>query len=65
MTLDVGKVRRLRLRRKLTQDAAAKLAGVGDRTAWCHIEKGRRSISLRTLEKVAAALGVRAKDLLK
>jgi transcriptional regulator with XRE-family HTH domain len=64
MTLDVAKVRRLRLRKKLTQDAAAKLAGVGHRTAWNRIERGHRSISLRTLEKVAAALGVRAKDLL-
>ena len=41
------------------------LAGMTDRQAWSRIERGHTAITLDTLEKIATALGVKGKDLLK
>jgi len=64
--LDTAKLKRLREKCKLTQEEAAIRAGLKGRQAWNNIESGRRpNLQLQTLEKIAAALGVKAKDLLK
>jgi len=64
--VDVAKIKRLRERRGLTQEQAAKKAGLGSRQRWDDIESGRkRSITVRTLEQMAGALGVSARQLLK
>jgi transcriptional regulator with XRE-family HTH domain len=64
--LDCAKMKALREKLELTQEEAAKKAGLKDRMRWNAIESGRRaSISLATLDKIAKALGVKAKDLLK
>ena len=67
MGLDRAKIKRLREQAALTHAAAAERAGLkGRRQAWYDIEAGRRAnIKLETLERVAKALGVKAKDLLK
>jgi transcriptional regulator with XRE-family HTH domain len=68
MQVDLAKIRRLRKQRGLT------LAGAGapvkiSRQRWNDIEQGRAGgktgITLPTLARVAKALGVKAKDLLK
>ena len=64
--LDTTKIREKRERLGLTQDAAAKLAGLVRAQAWNDIENGRRAnLTIETLERVAKALGVKARDLLK
>ena len=64
--LDCGKIKGFREARKLSQEEAAKLAGLAGRQNWNEIEGGRRTnITMDTLERVAKALGVKAKDLLK
>lgn len=64
--LDTEKVRQLREKRGLTQEDAAKAAGLANRQQWYLIESGQRAnITLETLDKMAAALGVKGKDLLK
>ena len=66
MVLDTAKIRRLREERGLTQAAAAKAAKLSGPQTWSDIEHGRRrNLTLDTLERIAAALGVPAKDLLK
>jgi transcriptional regulator with XRE-family HTH domain len=56
----------LRERLKLSQAEAAERAGIGTRQSWNKIESGREgNLSLERLEKIAAALGVKSKDLLK
>ena len=66
--VDTAKIKALRERRKLSQTEAAARAGLSPQH-WNNIEGGRvgrkRGLSLPTLDKVAAALGVSAKDLLK
>ena len=65
---DSGKIRALREKRGLTQLEVAKLAGMSQQQ-WANVEGGHtgqtRGISLSTLDKIANALGVKAKDLLK
>lgn len=65
---DAAKIRAVRGRRKLTQEAAAKLAGMSQQQ-WANVEGGHvgqvRGVSLATLERIAKALGVKARDLLK
>jgi transcriptional regulator with XRE-family HTH domain len=65
---DRAKMRTLREKRGLTQEEAAKLADMSQQQ-WANIEGGHtgrtRGVSLPTLGKVAKALGVKAKDLLK
>jgi transcriptional regulator with XRE-family HTH domain len=64
--LDTEKIAALRAKKKWTQEEAAQAAGLNSRQDWNGIESGRReSITLTTLAKIAKALGVRAKDLLK
>jgi transcriptional regulator with XRE-family HTH domain len=64
--LDIGKMKALREKLKLSQDEAAKKAGLSGRQRWNDIESGRRAgITLTTLDAIAKALGVKAKDLLK
>lgn len=64
--LDTEKIRRLRLAIPLTQEEAAARAGLSSRQKWNDIENGRRmNLSIDTLEKIAAALGCKARELLK
>jgi transcriptional regulator with XRE-family HTH domain len=64
--LDYAKIKRLREQLGMTQEEAAQRAGLGNRQAWNHFETGRRpDIRLTQLERIAAALGVKARDLLK
>lgn len=66
MGLDIEKMRSLREGMPLTQEQAAKKAGMSSRQAWQRIEDGRHTnVSIETLEAIAHALGVKAKDLLK
>lgn len=67
MPLDCAKIRQLREALGLSQDQAAAKAGfVAGRQYWYNIESGNRTnIKIDTLERIAAALGVKAKDLLK
>ena len=61
---DVGfKIRTLRQEKGLSQE---RLAGLADlhRAYIGQIERGEKNIGLKNLEKIAKALGVRAKDLL-
>ncbi len=57
------KIRELRQARGMTTRAFAREAGISTETLNA-IEHGRRRPSMRTLEKVAEALGVDARDLL-
>ena len=59
------RMRELRDKLGLTQDEAAKRAGFASRQAWNNLENGRQEPSLSTLERIAKALGVKPKDLLK
>jgi len=64
--LDVAKIRKLREAAGLSQDDAAKRAGLASRQRWHQIEGGSSiNIELDTLERIAKALGVKGKDLLK
>lgn len=69
--LNCDKIREIRERMGLTQTEAAKRAGFkggdqGGKQQWYLIESGRRSdIVLSTLDKIAKALGISAKELLK
>lgn len=69
--LDTDKIRTLRERRGLTQAQAAMAAGLSQsenaaRQRWNAIESGREAnITMETLERIAKALGARAKNLLK
>ena len=63
--LDLDKLRRARERKELTQEQAATASGLSSRQAWNNLERGRTDITLSTLGRIAKALGVRAKDLLK
>lgn len=63
--LDTDKMRRLREKLGLTMEQAAQRAGLGNRQRWNEIESGRSAnVKLTTLEAVAQALGVQARDLL-
>lgn len=63
--LDIDKIRTAREKLGLSQASAADEAGV-TRQRWNDIEGGRKpNIQLETLEKVAKALKVKPKDLLK
>ncbi len=65
--LDCEKIKQLRERLGLSQaDAAVKAGFKAGRQYWYNIESGQRiNIKIETLERIAAALGVKAKDLLK
>jgi transcriptional regulator with XRE-family HTH domain len=64
--LDAAKIRQLREALGLSQVQAAKLAGLPSSQVWSDIERGRRkNLTIESLERVAKALGVSARDLLK
>lgn len=64
--LDVDKIRRLREQAGLTLEQAAQKAGLRTRQRWHNIESGANTnIELDTLARIAKALGVKDKDLLK
>jgi transcriptional regulator with XRE-family HTH domain len=66
MGIDTAKIRALREKKGLTQGQAAELAGMANRQHWNQIETGLRdNVTVQTLEKMAAAIGAKAKDLLK
>jgi transcriptional regulator with XRE-family HTH domain len=57
------RLRVLRLERGLSQEKLGELAGL-DRTYISSAEAGRRNVSLKTIHKLADALGVAANELL-
>ena len=64
--LDLEKIKALRLKAGLTQDQAAKKANMGGRASWNHIESGRKAnVTMQVLGKLARALGVKPRDLIK
>ncbi len=66
MMLDLVKLKSLREKKNLTQEQAALAAGFSGKSYWNNIETGRvKDPQLSTIEAVARALGVKAKDLLK
>ena len=66
MPLNTEKIEALRVKKGWTQEEAARAAGLSGRQHWNNIVSGKQSgITLATLEKIAQALGCRAKDLLK
>jgi transcriptional regulator with XRE-family HTH domain len=56
------RVRELRLKKDFSQEALAELCQL-DRTYIGGVERGERNISLLNIHKIAAALGVKARDL--
>jgi transcriptional regulator with XRE-family HTH domain len=52
-----NRIRELRLQKKLSQEALANIAEV-DRTYMTSVEKGRRNISIQSLEKILSALEI-------
>lgn len=66
VVLDTAKVKARREELGLSQQAAADLAEMSHAQAWSRIELGDgESVTLRTVSKIARALKVPAKDLLK
>ena len=64
--LNCKKMLEFRERKGFSQEQAAAKAGFSGRQQWYLIESDRRSdITLSTLDKIAKALGVSAKELLK
>ncbi len=60
--MDPQKVRQLRQAKGMTTRGLAREAGISTETLNA-IEHGRRQVQVRTLEKIARALGVEVKDL--
>ena len=58
------KIKALRAKKGLTQDALAERAGL-NRTHLYRLETGKQSITLRTMKLVADALDVRVRDLVR
>jgi transcriptional regulator with XRE-family HTH domain len=66
MPLDIAKIKQLRERLGLSMETAAIRAGLVGRQHWYKIECGQvRNPQLDTIEAIASALEVKAKDLLK
>ena len=59
-----NKVKERRNKLKLTQERLAEISGL-HRTYIAGIEKGKRNVSIKNLEKIARALKVRPDELLK
>jgi transcriptional regulator with XRE-family HTH domain len=60
--MDPQKVRALRLKKGMTTRALAREAGISTETVNA-VEHGKRQVQVRTLQKIATALGVEVKDL--
>ena len=58
-----NRVKKIRNQKDLTQEELAVKAGLSQTTVGL-LEVGKRRVSLRTLQKIASALGVKTKDLL-
>ena len=58
-----SKVRKNRLKKKLSQEKLAELANL-HRTYISQIESGKRNIALKNIEKIAKALDIKVKELL-
>jgi transcriptional regulator with XRE-family HTH domain len=58
------RIKKLRLRKGITQDGLADLAGL-NRTHLYRLESGKQSVTLRTMVIIAEALGVRVRDLVR
>lgn len=56
-----GRISELRKAKKLSQQRFANIADM-ERTYLTHIEKGRKNISVGTLEKIFGALNISCKD---
>jgi transcriptional regulator with XRE-family HTH domain len=63
--VDLKKIKAIREKLGLTQGQAAKRAGLRSRQHWNKIEVGDGGITVATLEKVAKALKIGAKELLR
>ena len=64
--LDIGKMKALREEKGLTQEEAARRAGLTTRQQWNRIETGQSAdVTMSTLDKIAKALGCKARDLVK
>lgn len=57
-----SKVRKNRLKKKLSQEKLAELANL-HRTYISQIESGKRNIALKNIEKIAEALDIEVKEL--
>lgn len=57
-------IRLLRTARGITQEELADLAGI-HRTQLAVIERGRRNVTLKSIQRLATALGVDPRDLLQ
>ena len=64
MEVDVEKVKALREERVLSQRDLARMSGLTQMTVW-RIENGYRDARPGTIRKLAAALGVEPKELIK
>jgi transcriptional regulator with XRE-family HTH domain len=58
------RLKQIRLSKKLSQGDVAKRLGIGA-SYISQVERGVQNVSLKGMEKLAKALGVRAKDLLE
>jgi transcriptional regulator with XRE-family HTH domain len=66
MPLDIDRIEALRKELGLTQEEAAAKANLPGRGYWNDIVSGRKAnVTIEVLEKIASALGVPSKDLLK
>ncbi len=63
-TTTAERVRERRAQLGLTQTEASVKAGWKRHSTWADIEGGRKSLTLKTMEKVAAALKCRINDLI-
>ena len=55
-------IRQIRKEKKLTQEVLSGLAGIG-RTHLVMIESGKKNANIETLEKIAAAMGIKMSEL--
>lgn len=65
MPFDKDKMKSLRLKLAMSQEDAAKKAGLVQRQAWYRYETGTIAPSIETAERIAKALGVSVCDLIK
>ncbi len=64
--LDIDKMELIRKEHGLTQEAAAKRARMRGKQVWNDIVQGRRkNVTMETLDNIAVALGVNARELIK